>query len=124
MSMPTLHNPDGKQTFTFDWATDLVMDGNTFTFFALINRWDRLKVHEIMGCKWEAIPWSSWNENMVQKGKAWSSLIMKLRKSCFGMDYEMETLIQAFEIQINMVWNQFHGIIHELIGYALALLDI
>ena len=46
---------------------------------------------------------------------------MKLRKSCFGMDYEMETLIQAFEIQINMVWNQFHGIIHELIGYALAL---
>ena len=46
---------------------------------------------------------------------------MKLRKSCFGMDYEMETLIQAFRIQINMVWNQFHGIIHELIGYALAL---
>ena len=46
---------------------------------------------------------------------------MKLRKSCFGMDYEMETLIQAFEIQINMVWNQFHGIIHELIGYAHAL---
>ena len=38
------------------------------------------------------------------------------------MDYEMETLIQAFEIQINMVWNQFHGIIHELIGYAHALL--
>ena len=37
------------------------------------------------------------------------------------MDYEMETLIQAFKIQINMVWNQFHGIIHELIGYALAL---
>ena len=39
------------------------------------------------------------------------------------MDYEMETLILAFEIQINMVWNQFHGIIHELIGYALALLS-
>ena len=37
------------------------------------------------------------------------------------MDYEMETLIQAFEIQINMVWNQFHGIIHELIRYAHAL---
>ena len=37
------------------------------------------------------------------------------------MDYEMETLIQAFEIQINMVWNQFHGITLELIGYALAL---
>ena len=46
---------------------------------------------------------------------------MKLRKSCFGMDYEMETIIQALVIQINMVWNQFHGIIHELIGYALAL---
>ena len=37
------------------------------------------------------------------------------------MDYEMETLIQALVIQFNMVWNQFHGIIHELIGYALAL---
>ena len=74
-----------------------------------------------MDCKWEAISWSSWNENMVQKGKAWSSHIMKLRKSCFGMDYEMETPIQALVIQINMVWNQFHGIIHELIGYALAL---
>ena len=47
---------------------------------------------------------------------------MKLRKSCFGMDYEMETIIQALVIQINMVWNQFHGIIHELIGYALALI--
>ena len=49
---------------------------------------------------------------------------MKLRKSCFGMDYEMETPIQALVIQINMVWNQFHGIIHELIGYALALLEL
>ena len=49
---------------------------------------------------------------------------MKLRKSCFGMDYEMETLIQALVIQINMVWNQFHGIIHELIGYALALVRL
>ena len=47
---------------------------------------------------------------------------MKLRKSCFGMDYEMETLIQALVIQINMVWNQFHEIIHELIRYAHALL--
>ena len=37
------------------------------------------------------------------------------------MDYEMETIIQALVIQINMVWNQFDGIIHELIGYALAL---
>ena len=46
---------------------------------------------------------------------------MKLRKSCFGMDYEMETLIQALVIQINMVWNQFHEIIHELIRYAHAL---
>ena len=33
----------------------------------------------------------------------------------------METLIQALVIQLYMVWNQFHGIIHELIGYALAL---
>ena len=47
---------------------------------------------------------------------------MKLRKSCFGMDYEMETLIQALVIQINMVWNQFHEIIHELIRYAHALI--
>ena len=46
---------------------------------------------------------------------------MKLRKSCFGMDYEMETIIQALVIQINMVWNQFHEIIHELIRYAHAL---
>ena len=46
---------------------------------------------------------------------------MKLRKSCFGMDYEMETIIQALVIQINMVWNQFHGIIHELIGYTLGI---
>ena len=38
------------------------------------------------------------------------------------MDYEMETLIQALVIQINMVWNQFHEIIHELIRYAHALL--
>ena len=37
------------------------------------------------------------------------------------MDYEMETLIQALVIQINMVWNQFHEIIHELIRYAHAL---
>ena len=48
---------------------------------------------------------------------------MKLRKSCFGMDYEMETIIQALVIQINMVWNQFHEIIHELIRYAHALGD-
>ena len=41
---------------------------------------------------------------------------MKLRKSCFGMDYEMESLIQALVIQINLIWNQFHGIIHELRG--------
>ena len=47
---------------------------------------------------------------------------MKLRKSCFGMDYEMESLIQALVIQINLIWNQFHGIIHELIRYAHALL--
>ena len=47
---------------------------------------------------------------------------MKLRKSCFGMDYEMETIIQALVIQINMVWNQFHEIIHELIRYAHALM--
>ena len=46
---------------------------------------------------------------------------MKLRKSCFGMDYEMETIIQALVIQMNMVWNQFHEIIHELIRYAHAL---
>ena len=46
---------------------------------------------------------------------------MKLRTSCFGMDYEMETIIQALVIQINMVWNQFHEIIHELIRYAHAL---
>ena len=46
---------------------------------------------------------------------------MKLRKSCFGMDYEMESLIQALVIQINLIWNQFHGIIHELIRYAHAL---
>ena len=38
------------------------------------------------------------------------------------MDYEMETPIQALVIQINMVWNQFHEIIHELIRYAHALL--
>ena len=37
------------------------------------------------------------------------------------MDYEMETLIQALVIQINMVWNLFHEIIHELIWYAHAL---
>ena len=37
------------------------------------------------------------------------------------MDYEMETIIQALVIQINMVWNQFHEIIHELIRYAHAL---
>ena len=37
------------------------------------------------------------------------------------MDYEMESLIQALVIQINMVWNQFHEIIHELIRYAHAL---
>ena len=49
---------------------------------------------------------------------------MKLRKSCFGMDYEMETIIQALVIQINMVWNQFHEIIHELIRYAHALTHI
>ena len=121
MSMPTLHNPEGKQTFTFDWASGWMDGWKHFHFFALTSRWDCLKVHEIMGCKWEAIPWSSWNENMVQKGKAWSSLIMKLLKSCFGMDYEMETPIQALVIQINMVWNQFHEIIHELIRYAHAL---
>ena len=46
---------------------------------------------------------------------------MKLRKSCFGMDYEMESLIQALVIQINLIWNQFHGIIHEQIRYAHAL---
>ena len=49
---------------------------------------------------------------------------MKLRKSCFGMDYEMESLIQALVIQINLIWNQFHGIIHELIRYAHALAPI
>ena len=37
------------------------------------------------------------------------------------MDYEMESLIQALVIQINLIWNQFHGIIHELIRYAHAL---
>ena len=47
---------------------------------------------------------------------------MKLWKSRFGMNYEMETLIQTLVIQINLVWNLFHGIIHELIGYAHALL--
>ena len=40
----------------------------------------------------------------------------------FGMDYEIETLIQDLVIQINIIWNQFHGIIHELIGYDHALL--
>ena len=48
---------------------------------------------------------------------------MKLRKSCFGMDYEMESLILALVIQINLIWNQFHGIIHELIRYAHALTE-
>ena len=48
---------------------------------------------------------------------------MKLRKSCFGMDYEMESLIQALVNQINLIWNQFHGIIHELIRYAHALTE-
>ena len=37
------------------------------------------------------------------------------------MDYEMESLIQALVIQINLIWNQFHGIIHEQIRYAHAL---
>ena len=31
-------------------------------------------------------------------------------------------LIQTLVIHINMVWNHVHEIIHELIGYALALL--
>ena len=30
-------------------------------------------------------------------------------------------LIQTLVIHINMVWNHFHKILHELIGYALAL---
>ena len=29
-------------------------------------------------------------------------------------------VIQALITQINMVWNQFHGIIHEVIAKALA----
>ena len=49
-------------------------------------------------------------------------LSLLLWKSCFGMDYEMETLIQAFGIQINIVRNQFHGIIHELRGSATKII--
>ena len=57
---------------------------------------------------------------MVQKGKEGAGK-GNYGNIAFGMDHEMETLIQALVIQINMVWNHFHGIIHELLGYAHAL---
>ena len=31
-------------------------------------------------------------------------------------------VIQTMLLHINMVWKQIHGIMHELIGYALALI--
>ena len=32
-------------------------------------------------------------------------------------------IIQTLVNHINMVWNHFHEMLHELIGYALALAD-
>jgi len=33
-------------------------------------------------------------------------------------------VIQTMLIHINMIWNKIHGIVHELIGYALALVEL
>ena len=58
------------------------------------------------------------------KGKGMKFTYHESKEILFWYGLWMETLIQAFEIQINMVWNQFHGIIHELIRYAHALITI